>query len=63
MFKKDLVHFFSDSIFKRLKFDYSSSETVLNKEIKYKELFSWWLRISGDQTNPWQSIITQHNEK
>ena len=35
MFKKDLVHFFSDSIFKRLKLDYSSSETVLNKEIKY----------------------------
>ena len=30
LFEKDLVHFVSDSIFKRLKFDYSSSETVSN---------------------------------
>ena len=28
LFEKDLVHFVSDSICKRLKFDYSSSETV-----------------------------------
>ena len=28
LFEKDLVHFVSDSIFKRLKFDYSSSGTV-----------------------------------
>ena len=28
LFEKDLVHFVSDSIFQRLKFDYSSSETV-----------------------------------
>ena len=34
LFEKDLVHFFSDSIFKHLKFDYSSSETVLNQKIK-----------------------------
>ena len=30
LFEKDLVNFVSDSIFKRLKFDYSSSETVSN---------------------------------
>ena len=30
LFAKDLVHFVSDSIFKRLKFDNSSSETVSN---------------------------------
>ena len=28
LFEKDLVHFVSDSIFKRLKFDYSSSKIV-----------------------------------
>ena len=33
-FEKDLVHLVSDSIFKRLKFDHSSSETVSNKKIK-----------------------------
>ena len=32
--EKDLVHFVSDSIFKRIKFDYSSSETVSNQKIK-----------------------------
>ena len=30
LFENDLVHFVSNSIFKRLKFDYSSSETVSN---------------------------------
>ena len=35
LFEKDLVHFVSDSIFKRLKFDYSSSETVSNQKIKF----------------------------
>ena len=39
LFKKDLVHFVSDSIFKRLKFDYSSSETVSNRKIKIKNYF------------------------
>ena len=34
LFEKDLVHFVSDSIFKRLKFDYSSSENVSNQKIK-----------------------------
>ena len=34
LFVKDLVHFVSDSVFKRLKFDYSFSETVSNKKIK-----------------------------
>ena len=33
LFEKDLVHFVSDSIFKRLKFDYSSLETVSNQKI------------------------------
>ena len=37
--EKDLVHFVSDSIFKRLKFDYSSSETISNQKIKIKNCF------------------------
>ena len=40
LFEKDLVHFVSDIIFKRLKFDYSSSETVSNQKIKIKNHFS-----------------------
>ena len=36
LFEKDLVYFVSDSIFKRFKFDYSSSETVSNQKIKNK---------------------------
>ena len=39
LFEKDLVHFVSDSIFIRLKFDYSSSETVSNQKIKIKNYF------------------------
>ena len=40
LFEKDLVHFLSDSIFKRLKFDLkSSSETVSNQKIKTKNYF------------------------
>ena len=39
LFEKDLVHFVSDSIFKRLKFDYSSSETVLNQKINIRNYF------------------------
>ena len=39
LFEKDLVHFVSDSIFKRLKFDYSSLETVSNQKIKIKNYF------------------------
>ena len=39
LFEKDLVYFVSDSIFKRLKFDYSSSETVSNQKIKIKNYF------------------------
>ena len=39
LFEKDLVHFVSDSIFKRLKFDCSSSETVSNQKIKIKNGF------------------------
>ena len=36
LFEKDLVHFVSDSNFKRLKFDYPSLETVSNQKIKIK---------------------------
>ena len=62
LFEKD-VHIVSDSIFKRLKFDFLSSDTVSNQKIKIKNCFLW-LRISGDQTNPWKSIITKYyNEK
>ena len=40
LFEKDLVYFVSDNInFKRLKFDYSSSETVSNQKIKIKNYF------------------------
>ena len=39
LFEKDLVYFVSDSIFKRLKFDYSFSETVSNQKIKIKNYF------------------------
>ena len=39
LFEKDLVHFVSDSIFKHLKFDYSSSETVSNQKMKIKNYF------------------------
>ena len=39
LFEKDLVHFVSDSIFKRLNFDYSSSETVSNQIIEIKNYF------------------------
>ena len=39
LFEKDLVHFVSDSNFKRLKLDYSSSETVSNQKIKIKNYF------------------------
>ena len=39
LFEKDLIHFVSDSIFKCLKFDYSSSETVSNQKIEIKNCF------------------------
>ena len=37
--EKDLVYFVSDSIFKRFKFDYSSSESVSNQKVKIKNSF------------------------
>ena len=39
VFKKDLVHFVSNSIFKRVKFDFSSSETVSNQTIIIRNCF------------------------
>ena len=39
LFEKDLVHFISDSIFKRLIFDYSSSESISNQKTKIKNYF------------------------
>ena len=63
LFEKDLVHFVSDSIFKRLKFDYSSLEPVSNQKIKIKNHFLDESLFPRDQTNPWKSINTQYNEK
>ena len=37
-FENDFEHFVSDSIFKRLKFDYLSSETVSTQQIKLRTL-------------------------
>ena len=39
LFEKDLVPFVSDSIFKRLKFGYSSSETVSNQNMNIENYF------------------------
>ena len=39
LFEKDLVHFVSGSIFKRLKFDYLSSDTVSSQKIIIKNYF------------------------
>ena len=39
LIEKDLVHFVSNCIFKRLKFDYSSSETVSSQKMKNKNYF------------------------
>ena len=39
LIEKDLFHLVSGSIFKHLKFDYSSSETVSNQKIKIKNYF------------------------
>ena len=39
LFEKDLVNFRSDSIFKCLKFNYSSSDAVSNQKIKNKNCF------------------------
>ena len=39
LFEKDLVHFVTNSISKRLKFDYSSSETASNHKIKKNNYF------------------------
>ena len=39
LFEKDFIQFVSISIFKRLKFDYSSSATVSNQKIKIKNYF------------------------
>ena len=39
LLEKDIVHFVSDSIFKRLNFDYSSSVTVTNQKIRIKNYF------------------------
>ena len=38
-FENDLEHFVSDSIFKRLNFDYSSLETVSNQPIISRAIF------------------------
>ena len=38
-FENDFERFVSDSNFKRLNFDYSSSETVLIQQIKLRDIF------------------------
>ena len=63
LFEKDLVHFVSDSIFKRLKFDYSFSETVLNQTTKIKNYFLDNCVFLEIRLIPWKSSITQYNEK
>ena len=63
LFEKDLVHFVSDSIFKRLKFDCSSSETVSNQKIKIKNCFlngCVFLEIRLTHGNQLLPIITRH---
>ena len=59
LFEKDLVHFVSDSIFKRLKFDYSSSETVSNQTIKNKNYFLDDCVFLEIKLTHGKSIITQ----
>ena len=56
LLEKDLVHFVSYSIFKRLKYDYSSSETVLNQKIEIMTIFlmaAYFWRSDY----PWKSIL------
>ena len=52
-----MEHFVSDSIFKRLNFDYSSSITVLIQRIKFRAIFS-----TGDQINQCEFNITKYNK-
>ena len=63
LFEKDLVHFVSDSIFKRLKFDYSASETVLNQKIKIK---NWFLMTAyfwrSDKVSKGAKIRNRYNQ-
>ena len=64
LFEKDLVHFISDGIFKRLKFDYSSSETVSNQKIKTKNYFiddCIFLEIRPTHGNQLLPNITRNN--
>ena len=63
LFEKDLVHFVSDSIFKRLKFDCSSSETVSNQKIKIKNCFLYgcvFLEIRLTHGNQLLSYISRN---
>ena len=65
LFEKDLVHFVSDSIFKRLRFDYSSSETVSNQKMKIKNYFlddCIFLEIRLTHGNQLLPNITEINE-
>ena len=39
LLEKDLVHCVTDSIFKRLKFEYFSSKTTSNQKIKLRTIF------------------------
>ena len=59
LFEKDLVHFISDSIFKRLNFDYTPSETVSNQKIKIKNYFLDNCVFLEIRLNHGKSIIAQ----
>ena len=59
LFEKDLVLFISDSIFKRLNFDYTPSETVSNQKIKIKNYFLDNCVFLEIRLNRGKSIITQ----
>ena len=63
LIEKDLVHFVSDSIFERLKFDYSSSEALSNQKIKIKNCFlddCVFLEIRPTHANQFISNITRN---
>ena len=57
LFEKDLVHIVSDSIFKRLKFDYSSSDIVSNQKINIKNYFLYKYAFLEIRVTKWKSIL------
>ena len=63
LFEKDLEYFVSDSIFKRLRFDHSSSETVSNQKIKINDRFlmtAYFLEIRLSHGNQLLPNVTRN---